>query len=440
MNAIKHIECFEYDKIPFGDLFTAEHREQLFKLNKDKKNFFVGVDRGVKCTEFVGTVQVNDLRITVLPKTSRYGDTELWRSTLFHLLKHTRELPLHKLGYVNSKNATFDLIELYFDTFLSSLEQLIAKGLVKRYRTQESNQPCLKGKLLFNQHIKHNLVHKERFYTAHTTYDAKHLIHQVFAETLEVIRQHSRSQPYKSRVRRTQERMPELKRLKITKAMLDGIRLDRKTAHYAECFNLARLILMNCSPGLNLGEVNVFGMMFNMFDLWERYILRCLQSVNSDCVEAVKGQKPNDGTQLSFWENRKLKPDITVILKNHSRLIIDTKWKVLKDKLPSIADLRQMYAYHHFGKAEKTLLLYPSSDSSESGSFEFKPFKSIFQKNSDNLIVPEYISQPCCAIGEISIFEDNDTKRLYQPAELGKLILQYCGLEETTPVTQSTTA
>ena len=36
------------------------------------------VYRGVKCTQFIGTIQASDLRITVHPKTSRRGDTQQW--------------------------------------------------------------------------------------------------------------------------------------------------------------------------------------------------------------------------------------------------------------------------------------------------------------------------------------------------------------------------
>ena len=323
---LTHLEKFEYDTITFDDQFTPEHRELLLQLNTDKITYFKAVYRGVKCTEFVGTIQAGDLRITVHPKTSRRGDTQQWRDVLLHLLKYTHDLPIHTLGSVESQSEPVDLIELYFSAFLTSLERLIVRGLVKRYRIQESNQPCLKGKLLFNQHIRHNLVHKERFYTAHTTYDAQHLIHQIFAETLEVIRLHSRSQAYKTRVRRTQERIPELPRIKITIAVLDSIKLDRKTAHYAECFHLARLILLNCSPGLKEGYTRVFGMMFNMFELWERYILRCLQSVRDEGVKSVKGQE-----RLTFWQGRILKPDI-IVEHSDTKLIIDTKWKILQNQ------------------------------------------------------------------------------------------------------------
>ncbi|RNE55166.1 hypothetical protein EEJ27_04995 [Campylobacter jejuni] len=42
----------------------------------------------------------------------------------------------------------------------------IKKGLMRSYLSCEENRAFLKGKLLFNEHIKRNLIHKERFFTS----------------------------------------------------------------------------------------------------------------------------------------------------------------------------------------------------------------------------------------------------------------------------------
>ncbi len=48
--------------------------------------------------------------------------------------------------------------------------------------------------------------------------------------------------------------------------------------------------------------------------------------------------------------------------------MLDTKWKLV-DKQPSIEDVRQMYAYHHYFNAEKVALLYPGAKDYISGKF-----------------------------------------------------------------------
>ena len=48
--------------------------------------------------------------------------------------------------------------------------------------------------------------------------------------------------------------------------------------------------------------------------------------------------------------------------------MIDTKWKLVSTE-PSMEDLRQMYAYHHYFKAKKVALMYPGNNPEITGSF-----------------------------------------------------------------------
>jgi 5-methylcytosine-specific restriction enzyme subunit McrC len=74
----------------------------------------------------------------------------------------------------------------------------------------------------------------------------------------------------------------------------------------------------------------------------------------------VKGQ-----TSTIFWktdkgERKYLRPDI-LIETNGTTYILDTKWKVPKDNMPSDEDLRQMFAYNKMHLAKHSLLVYPSN-------------------------------------------------------------------------------
>ena len=61
----------------------------------------------------------------------------------------------------------------------------------------------------------------------------------------------------------------------------------------------------------------------------------------------------------SFWKSNSLQPDIVIEHKTTQRkYIIDTKWK-RPGFSASVEDLRQVYAYARFWKAEHVMLLYP---------------------------------------------------------------------------------
>ncbi|MBX2079273.1 restriction endonuclease, partial [Campylobacter peloridis] len=58
------------------------------------------------------------------------------------------------------------LFEIFITMFLDEFDKVYKKGLLRSYVNCEENRAFLKGKLLFNEHIKLNFIHKERFFTS----------------------------------------------------------------------------------------------------------------------------------------------------------------------------------------------------------------------------------------------------------------------------------
>ena len=55
------------------------------------------------------------------------------------------------------------MFEAFVHLFLTSVVLLTRRGLARAYRTQEANLPCLRGRILFPQHVRENLVDRSRF-------------------------------------------------------------------------------------------------------------------------------------------------------------------------------------------------------------------------------------------------------------------------------------
>jgi 5-methylcytosine-specific restriction enzyme subunit McrC len=318
------------------------------------------IRNGIKFNAFVGAIQVGNTVVSVLPKADKQHKDDVekakWNSILINMLRAVQGFETKAPSNSQLKTKQNSVLDLYFELFVKEVEYLLHRGLVKKYRKTEGNLTALKGSLQFAQHISKNLVHKERFYTRHTVYDTEHLLHIILYQTILLLKRVNTNTSLIGSIHALLLNFPEMPSQKITEATFDKIKLNRKTEGYRKALDIARLILLNYHPDLSQGRKDVLALMFDMNNLWEQFVLVSLKKQKG---LTVRGQHSK-----YFWKpeggyRRTIRPDIS-IKKGEKWYILDTKWKLI-DSQPSMDDLRQMYAYHHYFDAEKVALLYPGS-------------------------------------------------------------------------------
>jgi len=407
-----HITVYEHDRLTTDHAsFSTRHLNALWKLNEYHDfDYFDPIPSGVKFKQYVGIIQVDGLCIEILPKTDKDNSGADWKGLLLQMLKACGHLKATSAGAANVKRQHLNLLEVYFELFLSEVETLIHRGLTKKYRKKTGNVKALKGKLEFAGNIRHNLVHKERFYTTHQVYDQDHLLHQTLAHALEIIEQFSKGSYLFDRCKRVLLNFPETTPLKVTKKQLESIVLTRKTAPYSQALELARLIILNYSPDISTGKEKMISLLFDMNKLWEEFILIQIRKELSNTDYTVKGQDSQ-----TFIGSNYLKPDVVIQHNQDPKkvYIIDTKWKRPQNNASSISDLRQMYAYNRFWNAQKAMLLYPG----ESKKNSFKPFETedFFRDNDQTTSITHL-----CKSGFVSVL-DEDHKLSHT---IGKQVLE----------------
>lgn len=355
----KPIQVFEYDRLTVtDDPFEKRHLDALLKLNElHGFEYFDSIPNGIRFKQYVGIIQVDDLTIEIYPKVDRYDEEGQWKNVLIQMLKACNKLKASTYGDANVNRQNLNLFELYFSIYLSELSGLIKQGLVKQYRKESSNLNALKGKLLFSKNINRNIVHQERFYTEHQVYDKDHALHKILYAALTVVEEFTRGTYLYNTCKRVQLDFPAVTGIKITKKLLDGFKLSRKTKSYAKAFEIARLILLNYSPDISSGKERMLALLFDMNKLWEEYVVVKLREVLQDGQYQITAQD-----NRPFWGFNTLQPDIVIEKKSDKSdvLIIDTKWKC-PGISASVQDLRQMYAYNRFWNASRAVLLYPGN-------------------------------------------------------------------------------
>ncbi|MFB0924581.1 MAG: restriction endonuclease, partial [Vicingaceae bacterium] len=164
---MKSICRYEHQSLKLGEEgFNQKHLNALIKLNEfhEEKYFKVGYKK-ITFKQYVGVIQVDNLLIEIHPKADKYEEDSNWQGVLLNMLKKCGRLKASSSGAANVKRKNLNLLEVYFELYLSEVEKLQRQGLIKQYRKETKNVTALKGKLEFSGHIRHNLVHKERFYT-----------------------------------------------------------------------------------------------------------------------------------------------------------------------------------------------------------------------------------------------------------------------------------
>ncbi|KAA3640997.1 MAG: restriction endonuclease [Bacteroidetes bacterium] len=352
----------------YGVEFTESFRRILETHYGNGVKYFNLIHKGVKFNEYVGVLQIGDLIIEVLPKAEKDENEEKWRKILIGMLKAVGVFNVKAPSSSSLNIKSNFILDFYFELFIREVEYLLKKGLIKKYRPTEENSFALKGNILFGKHIQQNIVHKERFYIRHSKYDNIHLLHQILHETLLLLKRINSNAFLSSRIGSLLLNFPEVKRLKISAATFDKIHLNQKTEGYNNALEISRLLLLNYHPDLTTGHNDVLALMFDMNVLWERFVYVSMRKQKPEGL-SVKAQQSK-----YFWESMqgkksRMKPDILVSCGKDNLAVLDTKWKNMEAKNPSLDDLRQLYVYHEYYETPKAALVYPGTETVNTGSY-----------------------------------------------------------------------
>ena len=375
----------------------------LFR-SKQGGHFFSLTPKGVKFNQYVGVIQVGNITIEILPKISQTvekGDKAKWQKVLIDMLRECRWMQV----YANDKAALRfkpnSILEAYLELFIQECEDIVRQGLVKKYRAVDNNCGVLKGKLLFQKQIQLNLVHKEKFYTRHQLFDKENVFNQILLKALKLIPAISQSPFLKDRVMNLTLSFPELEDIFVHPAMFESLVYDRKTTRYKEAIEIAAMLLLNYRPDISTGHNHVLAILFDMNDLWEEYIYRQLNRHKpTNWIISAQSSK-------NFWKfsesnsSKTIRPDIVIHNQtNNVKVVLDTKWKIPDNNIPSDVDLKQMFVYNEYWNGQNALLVYPNA------SFTDKPIYSAgsFYKKEKS------VSTHSCGIMKMAVLDKTNNQ------------------------------
>lgn len=376
MSNDNHITVFEHEILRTD---RGEKRVSVIQLKALQEfygesgvPYYTLIHNGVKFCEYVGVLQVGDTLIEILPKIDKkLMDLEAsWRKVLIDMLHAVGLFNLQAPSSGNLELKSNSILDLYFELFVKEVKYLLRQGLVKKYRKTEGNSTSLKGSMKFGKHISQNLVHQERFYIQHTVYDTTHELHAILYKALKFLVRINTNQSIQGSLKSLELEFPEMPDLKITEATFNRLHLNRKTQGYQNAIEIARMLLLNYHPDVSNGSNHILALMFDMNLLWEQFVYVSLRKFKKGGT-TITAQNTRNFWKPSKGSNSRMKPDIVINIDKLDCVIIDTKWKNIKNYNPSPEDLRQMFAYMKYYKAKKVALIYPGTDFSNSSGFYY---------------------------------------------------------------------
>ncbi|EAI4691989.1 restriction endonuclease [Campylobacter jejuni] len=279
------------------------------------------------------------------------------KNLLINMLKTLKNSPFKKSQISSLQSSKIPLFEVFITMFLDEFDSVYKKGLMRSYLSCEENRAFLKGKLLFNMHIKRNLIHKERFFTSNDEFVLDIAPNRLIKSTLNFLK--SKTSLNKFRLIKAMQMLDEVEFSKNYEKDF-SYKISRHFDYYENLLLWCKIFLKNESFMPYHGKNEAFALLFPMEKIFEDYVAYMLKKVNP--AQDIKVQ--NSGKYLISKNDENcfmLKPDLYI----KNKMILDTKWKIPNDsedeKKQGIAqsDLYQMFAYACKFKIYDIKLIYP---------------------------------------------------------------------------------
>lgn len=385
-----HLAVFEFDPV-FVDgsgstgatvppaVFTWLESTCLQTAEEGEKPWLRLIQRGgrkaVQVTNYVGVMRSPaGFQIEVLPKTglANEGGANEARQLLIEMLCCLNGFRHIKTERARLAAASMPLLEVFMTEFLLAVNQVAKHGLRSDYAIRQDNLHALRGKILVNQQLRHNLTRADRFFTEHDEFSSNRPENRLLHTALRRIIPLLALQENQRLARELSVLFADIPLSTQIQADFRCVRLDRGMNSYADALAWAKLILEESSPVTGSGRNGAPSMLFPMEKLFEAFVSKHL-SLQLRKPNYLKAQMRLHHLVCHNEQNWfRLQPDLLVRESARDFLVLDTKWKLLdRHKTGGTqkyglaqSDFYQLLAYgqSYLDGQGDVVLIYPLTD------------------------------------------------------------------------------
>ena len=147
--------------------------------------------------------------------------------------------------------------------------------MIKSYVSIEENRAFLKGKLQFSEHIKHNLIHKERFFTSSDEFVLDIAPNRLIKSTLNFLK--STTIANKFRILKALQMLENVE-FSTNYAKDFSYKISRHFDYYENLLLWCKIFLQHQTFTPFYGKNEAFALLFPMERLFESYVAYMLKS------------------------------------------------------------------------------------------------------------------------------------------------------------------
>lgn len=326
----------------------------------------------LKAKGIVGVVSAPGCSLEILPKIDvvdpEIGGDGSIRRRLVHMLSVTHDLKIDVGSLTALDWQSNSILEVFIAAYSEKLGDALRAGMPRRYVPHEDDLRSLRGSLQLARQFRRHAANPSILACRFDELSEDVPLNQIMKTTLLALLNASRNWRNKKRLRELLFAYGSVTSIPPHFLPWHQVSIDRSNTRWAELLRLAELLLLRNYQTTTSGQSAGFALLFEMHDLFERYVgtlIRKELSATGYQVSLQGGRRYCLAEVRSRRELFQTKPDILIRRGGDVLHIIDTKWKRISprddDNKRGITqgDVYQMMAYAQLYNAPRVTLLYP---------------------------------------------------------------------------------
>ena len=372
MRHITIYECFDtlqITKNPTENTITVEEADELnrYIIKESLKQSNISWGRNsITFINYVGFIKLSTVSIEILPKINISSkEHHKSRKALINILNKSGIIKFNysNVGMLNMYNMSLN--EILTLIFAKTLQRELVKGPYLEYVNIEENSKALKGSIVVKENISSC---RSDVYCRYEEFSMNNKLNQILNTCINKSIKDVKNSDTIKILNHLKVVYSDVSTIDITNKEAMDFKFTRLNSRFESSLLLAKMILNGYSSIGNKGDYKSFAILFEMNEVYERYITNLLSTYLDDYIVHPQHNKykllRNEKTSKNIFS---LKPDIVIEDNKKYKIIIDTKWKKIDANTVRHGvkreDFYQMYAYlTKYEDANAAILLYPSNE------------------------------------------------------------------------------